>query len=60
MGQSRQLINAIGIVVLSAIVIAGTLLMVLVSIDTQNTATQAAELAHSNELTKVELAELSH
>jgi hypothetical protein len=60
MELSRRLINTIGITVVAAILVAGTLLMVLVSIDTQNAAAQAAELSHSNELTRVELTDLSH
>lgn len=60
MAQSRRRVNAIGIIMAAAILIAGTLQMVFVSLDIQTTVTHAAELAHSNELTKRELADLAN
>ena len=58
--MSRRLINAIGSAVVAVILLTGTLLMVLLSMNTHSATAHAGEVAHSIQVTQAELTDLAH
>lgn len=60
MEMPRRLINAIGTAMVAVIVLAGTLLMVVLAIDTHTATAHAGEVAHSIQVTQAELIDLAH
>lgn len=56
----RKVINLIGTAVVTVIILGGTLMMVVLSSESHTTTAHAVEVAHANQLTRAEIADLAH